>query len=182
MRHLHIIRLGDIGEDQREYEFEPLTAPSVPEPVHVPTPDREAVPVGARFMAHANTDGECWEWTARVDRYGYGRFRLDRKMELAHRVAYRIFVGDIPEGLTVDHLCRNRKCVNPAHLEAVSRKDNTLRGVGPTAVNAGKDVCASGHPFNADNTYFRPTGNRDCRACGRVRSAAYKARRLAVPA
>ncbi len=89
-------------------------------------------------------------------------------MVYAHRAAYELYVGPIPEGLTIDHLCRNTLCVNPAHLEAVTMRENILRGTGPSAQAARKTHCLRGHPFDDGNTLFRATGKRVCRACQRV--------------
>lgn len=115
----------------------------------------------------------CHEWTGRIDRYGYGQFRPGGRHTSkvgAHRWAYEEFVGAIPAGLQVDHLCRNRKCVNPEHLEAVTPRENVLRSLNPPALNARKTHCAKGHPFSAENT--STYGNRRvCKAC----KAAYDA-------
>lgn len=89
----------------------------------------------ARFMDKVSKkeSGGCWEWTAAIDAHGYGRFgvpgrtRADWRMRLAHRVSYETFVGPIPEGLDLDHLCRVTACVNPEHLEPVSRRENVAR-------------------------------------------------------
>lgn len=102
--------------------------------------------------------------------------------QLAHRVLYESWTGSIPEGCEPDHLCRVRHCVNPLHLEAVSHRENNLRGVGPIAMNARKTHCPKGHPFNETNTILHPRGNgvkRDCRECQRESWRAYK-RRLRV--
>lgn len=117
-----------------------------------------------RFWAKVNKNGPdgCWQWTAgRLGSTGYGHF----EKQPAHRVAYELAIGAIPPGLHIDHLCRNRICVNPDHLEPVTQRENNLRGVGPSALNAVKRVCDYGHPFNVANTYHRPDGNRDCRPC-----------------
>ncbi len=114
---------------------------------------------------------ECWEWAGTRFR-GYGMIGV-RGLEnrRAHRVSYETFVGPIPDGLTIDHLCRNRGCVNPAHLEPVTNKVNVLRGVGPTAVNARKTHCCRGHEFTPENTLLS-SGRRYCRACIKVRKEA----------
>ncbi len=122
-----------------------------------------------RFWSKVDTTGECWEWTAAKDRYGYGKFWIDGKRKKAHRVAYELEVGEIPQGLELDHLCRNTACVRPDHLEAVTHKQNTLRGEGLSAQNARKTHCDSGHPFDDANTYVRRYGGRDCRTCNRER-------------
>lgn len=120
--------------------------------------------------------GDCWEWTGYCTPDGYARFRSFD----AHRWAYQQFVGDIPEGRELDHLCRNRRCVKPDHLEAVTRRVNVLRGRSFAAVNAAKQACSKGHPFDSDNTYIRPNGNRDCRACGTERQRAYQRRKASA--
>ena len=115
----------------------------------------------------------CWLWLKQRLPNGYGRFHRDPTgaAMLAHRFSYERFIGPIPKGLTVDHLCRVRHCVNPEHLEAVTQRENTLRGESPSAVNAAKTICKWGHPLNGGNTYIRPDGNRDCRSCHRRREA-----------
>ena len=86
---------------------------------------------------------------------------------MAHRIAYEKANGPIPAGMQIDHLCRNRACVNPSHLEAVTQRENLLRGTGTPAKNAAKTQCKHGHPFDATNTYVKPNGSRQCRACAR---------------
>ncbi len=113
--------------------------------------------------------GDCWEWNAARTGPGYGAFWLSGRTQLAHRVAYELEVREIPEGLDIDHLCRNRGCVNPAHMEPVTRGENVLRGVGFTAENAKKTHCPSGHPYDSDNTYINGSGHRVCRECNRQR-------------
>ena len=108
---------------------------------------------------------ECWPWIACINKKGYGHFRLKGRLNRAHRVAYELITGLIPAGLTIDHLCRNRKCVNPQHLEAVTMKTNTLRGESPAALNAKKTHCKRGHPFDEANTIIELYGARRCREC-----------------
>lgn len=115
-------------------------------------------------------DKECWTWLGATSR-GYGYFSPDRKagkQGLAHRWVYQALIGPIPPGATLDHLCRNRACVNPAHLEAVTVKENVLRGVGHSAQNARKTHCLRGHLLSGENLYLN-NGQRHCRACRAAR-------------
>lgn len=113
----------------------------------------------------------CWVWSGALTD-GYGRLRRRGQMMLAHRLAYEAFVGEVPEGLVLDHLCRNRACCNPDHVEPVTHAENLLHGIGATATNAAKVTCHRGHPFTKANTYRRPgTGWRECRACHRDQMA-----------
>lgn len=114
---------------------------------------------------HNPSLGPCWLWTAAADSNGYGTFKVGVKMVGAHRVAYELLVGPIPDGFHIDHLCRVRACVNPAHLEPVTSRENTLRGVGFSAVNARKTHCPQGHQFTPENTYTQSDGRRRCRKC-----------------
>lgn len=120
---------------------------------------------------HAPELGPCWIWTAGKTDEGYGNFglnatRRERKNIAAHRFSYQLLKGEIPIGLVSDHLCRNRACVNPSHLEIVDERTNILRGVGPCAVNAAKKFCIHGHEFTEENTYIWH-GKRKCRTCHR---------------
>jgi hypothetical protein len=117
-------------------------------------------------VARGGTGG-CWLWTAGKFSEGYGQFWRDGRNLHAHRVAYELLVGPIPEGLNLDHLCRVRHCVNPAHLEPVTARTNLLRGVGQPARNARKTHCKNGHEFTPENTYEIRPGWRACRQCKR---------------
>lgn len=116
-------------------------------------------------------DGECWLWVGDRNYGGYGRFSVKGKTRMAHRLAYELAVGPIPCGQQLDHLCRVRNCVNPAHLEPVTGRENTLRGEGPTAQNSRKDVCPQGHPLQGDNLLYSARGERRCAQCRRQQSA-----------
>lgn len=119
------------------------------------------LPLWAPFL------GPCWHWTGATSN-GYGRVRVDVDRP-AHRFAYELLVGPIPDGLVIDHLCRVRHCVNPAHLEAVTNAENILRGNGFSARHARKTHCPKGHPYDEANTLIRADGSRNCIACGRDR-------------
>lgn len=107
----------------------------------------------------------CWLWTRPLDRDNYGRFWYETQSRAAHNVSYRLFVDEIPAGLVPDHLCRVRHCVNPAHLEIVTNRINTLRGETVTARNAQKTHCLRGHEFTIANTRRNRNGGRICRQC-----------------
>lgn len=116
--------------------------------------------------------GKCWEWLG-YKRKGYGRFRHARKQISAHRFSYEMHVGAIGLGLVIDHICRNRGCVNPEHLREVTAAENTLmagsRATG--ALNKGKTHCKYGHEFTESNTGWNKYGNRWCKTCNRERHA-----------
>ena len=122
----------------------------------------------------------CWEWQGYKTKKGYGRIRWradnnKRNCIAAHRLSYEIHKGNIPEGLTIDHLCRNRLCVNPDHLEAVTNKENILRGAGVCAENLRKTHCKRGHEYKKETVYLSKKG-RCCKICRRVTISNYKKR------
>lgn len=129
-----------------------------------------------RFFSHVTEGGRgCWEFD-NLTPTGYGYFVIDKVPTAAHRWSYEYLVSPIPDGLDLDHLCRNRACVNPWHVEPVTPRVNILRGISDPAVNARKTECLRGHPFDDTNTYLTPDGRRMCRACQRARDLAHRTR------
>ena len=124
----------------------------------------------------AGRPSSCWIWLGVISDRGWGRLTWNRLETRAHRKAYELMVGAIPVGLTLDHLCRTRSCVNPSHLEAVSIGENALRGNGPAAVNKRKTHCVNKHEFTANNTHYY-NGKRSCRRCAAIRQRGYVASR-----
>ena len=132
----------------------------------------------AAVCEDANTG--CWNWTRFLDDEGYGFTAFRGGYTKAHRAMYRELVGPIPDGLTLDHLCRNRACVNPEHMEPVTIRVNALRGDTAAARNAARTHCPQDHEYTVDNTYITPEGSRRCRTCTRehIRRSKAKRRRL----
>jgi HNH endonuclease len=130
------------------------------------------------FWAKVEITETCWVWTASRYPTGYGHLKFFGKNAYSHRIAYQMLVGPIPEGLTLDHLCRNRICCNPDHLEAVSQRVNALRGQTVAAANAAKTHCPQGHEFLPTNTYVPPKKPhaRDCLECRRAAARRYRAK------
>lgn len=116
---------------------------------------------------------DCWRWLGPLNTAGYGRY-WSHPYVASHRFSWVQTNGPVPDGLQLDHLCRNRACVNPAHLEPVTRRENILRGVSPVAENARRDRCGQGHEFDAENTYVWQ-GHRMCRICRAARKRRYRA-------
>jgi hypothetical protein len=138
------------------------------------------LPVAKVLPAHIDAkidrvESGCWEWTGAVNANGYGIVAVHRKTEGAHRVVYEILAGSIPAGLHIDHLCRNRRCVNPAHLEPVTQAENNRRAM--------RTHCLRGHEFTPENTYRPPRTSRAperfCRQCQRDKYQARKAAKVA---
>jgi len=111
----------------------------------------------------------CIEWQGAIDNRGYGRIYVEGKYCLAHKWGWESLHGKVQTGLELDHLCRNRKCVNPNHLEAVTHEVNMQRGNGFAGINARKTHCLRGHPFNEENTVILRLSSRECLLCRRIR-------------
>lgn len=126
-------------------------------------------PPAERFWSKVEKSDGCWEWAGTKYRNGYGKFTVGKTQYLAHRYAYELNIAKIPDGLVIDHLCRNRGCVNPAHLEAVTNEENLARGLGYRIMNGMDDSCIHGHKYTQENTYYGPTrGDIRCRTCARI--------------
>lgn len=148
-------------------------------------------PLADRFWEKVNKDGPipanrpdlgpCWLFTRSLGRDGYGKIAIQGRHHKAHRVSYEWEYGPIPEGLEPDHLCRVHACVRPSHLEAVTHRENTLRGIAPAAVHARKTHCPQGHAYDHENT-SRYHGGRRCRRCHREQeSARWRALKHSLP-
>lgn len=132
------------------------------------SPEEQRLRVERRFWVKVEKTSGCWIWKAATIK-GYGVFGIGSKVRYAHRVAYELLIGPIPDGLTLDHLCRTPLCVNPAHLEPCTSGVNTLRGNSPSARHARATHCPQAHEFTPENTINGRTGTgrrfRQCRTC-----------------
>ena len=139
-------------------------------------PSRPNRTVEERFWEKVEVSDEgCWNWLAHTAD-GYGVFWEHKRLVKAHRFSYELHVGPIPNGLELDHLCRNRACVNPDHLEPVTHSVNVLRGIAPLH-RLSKTHCPHGHPYSGDNLYISPSNRRYCRTCTRERMRRIRAER-----
>ena len=130
-----------------------------------------------RILSKISTGKNCWEWKAYKKPSGYGICQFRKKVQMAHRAMYELFVEDIPIGKQIDHLCRNRSCVRPSHLEVVDQRTNILRGNGYYAVNSRKTTCPKGHLYTSENTKIQTSDSgkeRICRICHRRRKRNYR--------
>ena len=125
-------------------------------------PRLERIRAKIRHYSEPHNPGECWPWKGCLDPPGYGQFYFEGTRCKAHQASYRAFKGPVPPQLEIDHLCRNRSCVNPDHLEAVTHAVNQGRGKW-----ARRSHCKNGHPYDVENTRVTPKGSRACRACNR---------------
>ncbi len=127
-----------------------------------------------RILEKIEIVGSCWIYTGGLRR-GYGKISINNKSVSTHRFVYEYYYGQLCPDLVIDHLCRNRACCHPDHLEEVTQKINVSRGLtgytkGGSSGNAKKTHCKQGHEFNVKNTYIKKNGGRDCRTCNRLRS------------
>lgn len=131
-------------------------------------------PAQERFESKVDRTGPCHLWTGAIARNGYGLFWAEGKMVLAHRWSYQTYVGPIPDGLQIDHVkargCTSKACVNPAHLEPVTNRENQIRAEGFIAQRAAQTHCIRDHELTPENTRVRPNGTRNCIACEKVRA------------
>ena len=122
-----------------------------------------------RFAEKVQSEGDCWCWTAGLVGGGYGQFHHDGKPNYAHRWLYERAIGPVDPKMTLDHLCRTRRCVRPDHLEVVTRGENVLRGVSPAANAARATHCPAGHAYAGPNVSMKKDGSRRCATCHRER-------------
>jgi hypothetical protein len=132
-----------------------------------------------KFMSKVRKDDECWEWTDSLATYGYGYLTIATGEQVrAHRWAYEnLGRGTLIEGMVIDHLCRNKACVNPKHLEQVTYWENTRRGVAPNIQTHVTGICKRGHAIKDENILINSDGRRRCKTCNRATARAYAARK-----
>ncbi len=135
-----------------------------------------SITITERFWSKVVKGPKCWLWTAKITTNGYGSFSIGAKDKVsAHRWLYERINGPLPEGMELDHLCRTTACVNPAHMEPVTHRENMRRGTWATRAH-----CPQGHPYDEANTYVYPNGWRKCRTCKRARDRRIYHRRKAL--
>jgi len=136
-------------------------------------PSLDALPYPFRRRLAVLSNG-CWEWVGVISDQGYGRYWGGNKYVKAHTFSWKFFYGPIASGLELDHTCRNRSCVNPDHLEAVTHRVNVLRGHSPTALNARRKKCVNGHPLSGSNLNRYKEVHRHCKKCRAARDKRYR--------
>lgn len=130
-----------------------------------------------RLLAKVGSTEYCWEWVAAKQPTGYGQMWNGKRPEQAHRISYRVHKGDIPTSCEIDHVCRNRSCVNPDHLRAVPHRENMRVSDTVMGRNAAKLYCKRGHPLLGENLYVTRKGHRQCRECLRLHARNARSRR-----
>lgn len=139
---------------------------------------RRYTPDDVWMIVGAGVSGFCWDWQGYVCPAGYGRVKIDGRAHQAHRWTYQQLVGPIPDGLVLDHLCRNRRCCNPDHVEPVTDAENVRRGLLSYEI---RTHCARGHDVRLEGAYFvARNGRRKCRVCHRENGRATDARQRAA--
>jgi hypothetical protein len=133
-----------------------------------------------RFMKKVTRTDDCWLWTGAISSNGYGNAWNGKRQIGAHRMIYELLIGQIPEGLQLDHLCKTRNCVNPSHLEAVTAQENNARSSSPSAKNKIKTHCPQGHKYSSDNTHISKLGRRHCKTCLNNHAKAYYWRKRGI--
>lgn len=115
-----------------------------------------------------NKDNDCWDWVSNIGKSGYGSFGVKKATFTAHRVSWSIFVGDVKKDMVLDHLCSNRKCVNPDHLREVTHRENLMASsLTMASINSSKTKCKRGHALEGENIYKTSKGGRQCVQCRR---------------
>lgn len=133
-------------------------------------------PLSERYKV---ADNGCWLWTGAITTDRYGFFDVSGKKLSAHRYFYEFWTSTrIPHRMQLDHLCRQRSCVNPSHLEIVTPRENTLRSL-PYSMKARQTECLHGHPLSGDNLYRKPNGSRECRICRQMQMKVFYRRQYA---
>jgi hypothetical protein len=146
-------------------------------------PGPKPTPMAERLLKRSyRTESGCLVWDGSVGSTGYGQLPTShpKRSVVAHRAAYEAWIGPIPDGLQIDHLCRNRRCIEPTHLEAVTPRENLLRSSAPNAIAARRSTCKNGHEWTDATTYRTKKGSRVCRTCHRLyERARYQPRKAA---
>lgn len=125
-----------------------------------------------RLLKRTTKISGCWLWKGATNDKGYGQIKVNGKTTYVHRASYEFHVGPIPEGAVLDHICRVPSCLNPAHLDAVTQKENIRRGrlPGLLELQKQKKFCPSGHEYSDTNTYLNHRGSRNCKVCAKARA------------